>query len=225
MVQEGKVPREQKIGNDKADEAAKRGMVEHSNELVKVAGWYTGRHIQYTKFIWDIHTHIIEGCKIRRDILCEREEEAKKQGNFIEKEKGKVVTYTHYHMKGPTIDNEHRWRRMQIHEPGSKGSKEEYGVKLKEAMKFLTKLAVRKPSADQFGITWLELFVLYRALGHPNPVDDHIKATATRPSMGVQLAEFKKLVRRAAKDGIDDEETKKFFTPGQKRDMPCRGWA
>ncbi len=53
-----------------------------------------------------------------------------------------------------------------------------------EVQKFLTKLQLREADHGEFGTTWLELFTLYKALGHPCPVKDPLKKAQGKPSLG-----------------------------------------
>ncbi len=75
VVREGKVQSEDKEGNDEADKATKKGIEVHEEGVVKVAGWFTSRHLRYSTLIKDIHTHLIEGSKIGKDLLERKTEE------------------------------------------------------------------------------------------------------------------------------------------------------
>ncbi len=77
-IEEGKVSKQHKEGNDKADLAAKKGIQKHGDDVVKLAGWFANRHRRYISLIKDIHSHLIEGSVIRKQILNEREKTVSK---------------------------------------------------------------------------------------------------------------------------------------------------
>ncbi len=80
-IEEGKVIRQHREGNDKADLAAKKGIQKHGEDFVKLAGWFATRHQRYISPIMDIHSHLIEGSVIRKQILKERETYGKRGNN------------------------------------------------------------------------------------------------------------------------------------------------
>ena len=79
-----------------------------------------------------------------------------------------------------------------------------------EVQKFLTKLQLREADDGEFGTTWLELFTLYKALGHPCPVKDPLKKAQGKPSLGAQLNSFKLATRRLAKQKLCTQDQKLF---------------
>ncbi len=61
QVEQGKVKKEDKEGNDEADKTAKDGLKMHGEGLIKVAGWLASEHEWYTRFVRDVHSHLIAG--------------------------------------------------------------------------------------------------------------------------------------------------------------------
>ncbi len=47
----------------------------------------------------------------------------------------------------------------------AKGARGDGGGHVKDAQKFLTRLQLRKVSDEEFGISWLEFYILYKAMG------------------------------------------------------------
>ena len=69
MVETGQVQIQDKVGNDKADEAADEGVALFGDPLVKLSKCYTERHIAYSQLVADIHEHIAFMYKVRAALL------------------------------------------------------------------------------------------------------------------------------------------------------------
>ena len=99
-----------KVGNDKADEAADKGMKMHGNATMKIAEWLTSRHIRYTAFVRDTHNFLIEGRKIRADILEERrKEERQKQAIPHDGTKTQAKTLIVYTARAARNEEDYEW--------------------------------------------------------------------------------------------------------------------
>ena len=70
-------------------------------------------------------------------------------------------------------------------------------AKQHEVQRFLTKLSYAQPKEGEFGITWLELYTLYKAMGHDCPVSDPEAKAKARPSMGAQIKAFQEEDKQA----------------------------
>ena len=66
--------------------------------MLRVAVWLTNRHVQNTNFLRDVHSRIVEGAKLAKDILEERKaEERRTLGRTAEEEeKESKVKYRWY---------------------------------------------------------------------------------------------------------------------------------
>ena len=58
-----------KVGNDRADLVADKGVLVHGEDVVTIARLFTSRHQQYTKLMLDLAKHIIEGHMVHRSLL------------------------------------------------------------------------------------------------------------------------------------------------------------
>ncbi len=172
--------------------------------------------MKYTSLLRDIHSHLVEGAKIAKDINEERKaEEEKKLGAKAKKDKEGGIKYRRYEEKEAKEGDEKGWRKLrgmtqtQVRVSGI--PKAETTV---EVQKFLTKLELRETEEGEFGTTWLELYALYKALVHPCAVADPKRSAQARPSLGKQLQTFKLTVRRVAKQKLcqKDKELLKVCT-------------
>eukprot|EP00973_Karenia_brevis_P046641 6470441-Karenia_brevis.AAC.1 len=91
-------------------------------------------------------------------------------------------------------------------------------AKQREVQRFLTRLSFAKPRGGEFGITWLELYTLYKAMGHPCPVNNPEARAKARPSMGAQVHAFKIAARRIVQRTVKDDH-KQLFACGKKRGL------
>ena len=89
-------------------------------------------------------------------------------------------------------------------------------AKQNEVQRFLTKLSYAQPKEGEFGITWLELYTLYKAMGHDCLVSDPEAKAKARPSMGAQIRAFQFIGRRLVRSTIK-EDRKQLFTCGRKK--------
>ncbi len=90
----------------------------------------------------------------------------------------------------------------------------------KNIKRFLTRIQVRKRSEDKFGMTWIELYVLYRSMGYECPVRDPENKAAVKPAVGKQLQTFKLAFKRVVKKLPED--TKEVFAPAVKKGYVLR---
>ena len=93
-----------------------------------------------------------------------------------------------------------------------------------EVQKFLTKLELREAKEGEWGTTWLELYTLYKALGHPCAVPDPMRAALARPSLGRQLQTFKALARKVARQKLCQKD-QELFKVCTKKGTHLRGLA
>ncbi len=106
----------------------------------------------------------------------------------------------------------YKWKRVQ----GLRLSEEEKNPVLPDIQKYLARLKVDAPKEGEFGITWLELYTLYKALGYRCAQQDPGKKSKARPGLGKQLATFKKLVRKVEKEEVEEAQ-KTLLGSGKKK--------
>ncbi len=233
QVSSGKVKKEDKLGNDKADEAAKKGIGLHGEVVVKAANWYNGRHAKYIRLIRDIHNHLIEGTVLSNQIIQSKQKQEALARGWGSKAKAKQK-WAIYHSKPkqncassstPEKDGseesggqESAWQKIRISEKpiGAKKGKAKVHNQLVHAKEFLRRCEFKVVEGDVFGTTWLELFTLYRKLGLPNPLNDK-KGAKARPNVRAQVHRFKGWIRQAARLHVDSDVHKSFFKVGKKK--------
>ena len=87
MVDEGKVEKDEKEGNDQADEAAEAGATKSQGRVQKFAEAYSWRHGQYRKLMARIQQYIVA---LRKEEKRLKQEDEKEKDPFEKKEGGKV---------------------------------------------------------------------------------------------------------------------------------------
>eukprot|EP00973_Karenia_brevis_P023111 3182831-Karenia_brevis.AAC.1 len=65
--------------------------------------------------------------------------------------------------------------------------------------KFISRLRVTQPRKEDYGITWLELYILYKSMGYACPLKDPAQKSKVKPSTRQQLNSFKLQTRRAVR--------------------------
>ncbi len=217
QVRSGQILLKDKEGNDKADEAAKDAISHHGEGIVKAANWYTGRHILYTRLIKDIHTHLIEGTILRKKLL--QENQAKETNKiWIFREDERKTKWANYQQVAPPDPSKFVWQKLQLARTPSvtKKRKAKVSPSLSEVGKFLQEIELREPQENEFGCTWLEMFLLFRKLGHKNPVPEG-RAARAKPSAKKLIQLFKKQVRFFARNFLPDEGQKILLKAGGKK--------
>ena len=66
---------------------------------------------------------------------------------------------------------------------------------VQEVEKILLDIPIAINGSAQRGITWIELYILYRLAGHPKPIANPSNKALAMPSYSQQLTQFKKLCR------------------------------
>ncbi len=213
QVDEGKVKNEDRRGNDEADETAKKGNKMHGEGLVKVAGWMFERHRRYTAFIKDIHNHIIEGCKIRKEVSEAKEAARCKEFGGTER---KIEKEDIFVAKKEQQNQQAVWESIKGHIKEEEEEQQEEESELSLNIKrFLTRLQVAKPEDGEVGATWIELHTLYKSMGYPFAVQQSGSKANARPNLRKQLYTFKLQARRIARKLPEDSS--ELFKPGKKR--------
>ncbi len=89
----------------------------------------------------------------------------------------------------------------------------------KEVQQILSRLEVTRPGEEEFGITWLELYTLYKSLGYRCAASQPSSKAKARPSLGAHLKAFKLEVRRIARQN-SLRKVKHSSKRGRKKDTP-----
>jgi uncharacterized CHY-type Zn-finger protein len=78
---------------------------------------------------------------------------------------------------------------------------------------FVQNLQVAKSDTQLRGITWLELYILYRCRGYQKPIKDPENMAQARATADKQIRAFKKTVKSTASRTLQDSVDLKMFDP------------
>ncbi len=153
-----------------------------------------------------MHSHLIEGSVIRRQILKEREEGNPNVDNGPLSRRGagnnrKNMQKGHVPYIKKDLGTEGPWKKLPIawRIKGRFGNRALLGSGI---AKFLRRLEFQEADKDDFGVTWIELFVLYKAMGNDDPIPQNGRGAKVLPSLEKQLKVFKAKVRKIGREGI-----------------------
>ncbi len=211
-----------KLGNDRADEAADIAVKLHGDDLVEVARQMAFRIYEYTKFMKNVAMHIIEGYLIHRKLL-------EYEAGLIPKEPKHVA----YQGNPISISS------MGIHQPLANGFEKldisgdinnfnKYASKHPAAhncVEFLKHIKCKKPENGAHATTWIELYILYRIHGFGKPVQDKGSKAGTKASTAQQIAQFKNNIRGVVARTIYNPNHIQYFKPHKTNTYKYKGLA
>ena len=186
-VDEGITTQADLEGNDESDKTADLGAELHGKELIRIAGKMHNKHNAYTKFMMEITKHIIEGYLIHRELT---EIEQQHEEDMRDKDYNKVA-YQPLHYAD--VDD-CRLFQMSSNIGYYKAYREKSSC-ASDMSEFLNDMLIQPSSEHNRGITWLELYILYRARGHCKPILDPKHAGQAKATPAKQLAKFKKEIK------------------------------
>ncbi len=219
MVAQGRVKPEEKEGNDMADKIADQGIAAHGKAVVRVARRFTYRHKKYSYFVKDVHNHIVEGCVIKKAILEEREGKGRKASVKRKKEDDQVI-YRRYEEEKLAERKPEEVRKIRgMVKVGEKEKRKSEREKLVEVQDFLRKLQVAEAKEGEAATTWLELFTLYKLLGHKCPIKDPEQKAKKKTGLGAKVHCFKLAVRRTAREAMQSRD-EELFKAGKSKKPP-----
>ena len=222
QVRKGQVSPKDKDGNDKADEAAKDAMRLHGEGVVKLANWYMTRHVQYTRLIKDIHTHLIEGTVLRKKLVQEKQDKEKKRRGIFQETESKAKWVSYGANSNPNV-SQVSWQKLQFASSLSLVAKQKARAYLlfAEVGKFLQNVELSEPENEAFGTTWLEFFLLFKKLGGKDRVE-YGRAAKAKEGAGKKMQIFQRHIRFIAKHCLVRDEQRKLFKPGTKKGYALR---
>ena len=207
MVEEGSVGRQDKRGNDKADEGAERGATKAKGYVAELAKYYSKRNEAYAKFMQRVQ-HFIHLMMVH---MREASKEAKKGKNPLaaldkDFEKTEIRKELKYADGAVTM-------QIPLTHVAPHTSKDwlEWGYTAK-ARNFLTNVRwMEEERADTGGVTWLELFVLYCLHGGKGK-DQGKEGLVDKTTLQTELKDFKAAVRRVAMHCCSEDQEWCFAT-------------
>ena len=209
-VQDGITTEEHKIGNKVADEVADLGTALHGEDFVKVAKRMSNRHHWYLQLMLKISKHTIEAYKIHR-ILTEYQEEI--DGKVEKEQENKRVSYIPliYPNESETrnVDN---YATIYDYSNYTKCNNCAHNIE-----HFLANIQVKETGQSERGITWVELYVIYRLRGNPAPYTTNERKAANKKTAWQQIKEFTRQMRGNITRTLTSED-QMLFKPHTKQD-------
>ncbi len=86
---------------------------------------------------------------------------------------------------------------------------------------FLSRIEVAHPEPDEFGFTWIELYILYKSLGYRCAAEAPSTKAKAKPSIGAHMKAFKLAVRKIVRQEFEGND-RDFFKPGAKKGYALR---
>ena len=223
MVETGQVRATDKLGNDKADEAADEGVLLFGAPMVRLSKCYAKRHIAYSQLVADIQEHMAFVYRVRAALL--QHHSASTTTTTTKHTTQTVPTHqvappTHRTSTQPTQrltqliqvqQCPHLCKRLPattsiqaflldvplhtLQGDGGDGCGRSDGNQVAGSADAAV-IDTTQLDHGTFGITWLELYTLYRMAGYPEPLTyDTTQATA-RPTLRQQLHNFRHATRQ-----------------------------
>ncbi len=194
MVESGAVKPEDKKGNDEADRYANEGVLLYGKDVTTLGAQLAWRHMGYAKMVKNIHTSFVEAILKRNSLL----DKAKAKFPGSKKEKKKEVKEVDVEVPSYEWQEEGSFiKEMEdVQKYDKLMSKQQ---KAKKVQDFLQNTKIKKVDEGQQGISWLELYTLYKLAGGECMVDDPISKAAPKPSMRRQLKAFISTCRNVAR--------------------------
>jgi ribonuclease HI len=203
-------------GNRIADSTADLGVKVHGEETFELAKLYTCRHKKYTAFMRKVYIHIVEAHMIHRELV--RIAEAKDK--FHNRHDQHIFAFcplsypsndhAHHICSITSIDN---MPKLRDHHPN-----------IRNAQLFMEALPWQPCTSEAPGITWVQLYTLYRLAGFPKPLANPICVAQAKPSLAMQLAQFKSNVRCIVAK-VSHSQAAQLFKPEGKHVAQLKGLA
>ena len=170
-------------GNAKADTNADQGVQLHGEKVYTLAKFYTKRHREYSIMMLNVAQHLVEGHMIHRALVQRAEAKLIKQASQAQLVQHTPLTYPNGSQCTPLTHIVHinRFPRIMQQYTG-----------IQHVENFLVQLSITLAGSSIRGITWLELYTLYRLLGHPKMIANDADPAMAKPSLAQQLVHFKR---------------------------------
>ena len=171
-----------------------------------VAKCVSNRYDQYLKLMKNVSHHIVEGYMIHRELVHRLDKKKEELVASIEDKKVRFQALAY-----PKLDTT---RYME-----NDANMSDYPVfckKYKNAIhvqKFLADARLAEPENIR-GISWLEIYILYRIRGFPKPLADPGRKAHNRATADKQIRAFKTLFRGVASRTMFDLDAH-LFKPGK----------
>jgi len=176
------------IGNKVSDEVAGLGTALHGEDLIEVAKHMSTRHHWYLQLMLKVSQHTIEAYKIHR-ILIDYQEEL--DGQTKKEQDNKRVSYIP--LIYPNVSETKmlsNYATIYDYSNYIKCNNRAHNIE-----QFLANVQVKETGPSGRGITWIELYVLYRIRGNPAPYTYNALKAANKKTACQQIKEFTRQMR------------------------------
>ena len=192
-----------KKGNHEADATADLGTALHGESVMLVAKHLHNRHRQYQGLMKDVSQHLVEAYLVHRLLTEQCEQKTLQLQTQLDKKK---VTYNP--LLYPNLEQTtHLNNNATIHDFKQFKSKNNCAEHLES---FLANLRVSEANASMRGITWYELYILYRIRGAPKPLADPEQKAGNKPTAHKQINAFQKQLRGVVKRTLAPSDAAMF---------------
>jgi len=192
-------------GNRIADLAADDGVRLHGDETHSLARLLTARHKAYSAFMYKVIQHIVEAHLIHKELVriqdC-KDAKCHSQHNIVS-----MYAPLAYGLQGGTsklsfITSIRNFKKEVAAKPH-----------ISHAEDFLKELHVQPTSSGVRGITWLELYILYRCSGYPKPIANPLNVGFAKPTLHEQIGAFKCCTKSIVMRALDSNACGSYFKP------------
>ena len=153
-----------------------------------LAKLYTKRHKEYATLMLDVAKHLVEGHCIHRALVQQAEAKLHKQAMQARHVQYSPLSY-------PGIGSCSKFKHVVHVCRFPRIMQQHQGIQHVEH--FLMHIPVVPSGQTIRGITWLELYAIYRLCGYPKGIPNENDRAMAKPSLAQQMVHFKKCCRRA----------------------------
>ena len=214
MVEAGKVRAEDKHGNDKADEAAADGVALFGPTTVSIGRWYGKRHKSYTHFVSSLMEHLAFTFQVRAALLQAHHSGTTSPTIPVPRPQATKPTTTIQappYQQHPNQQHRHFIQLMSVQQYPNLCKRHPCASKVQAFLQDMPYTFMGDSRADgsltaggadsddpstPIGITWLELYALYRMAGWPEPLAEPRQQAAPKATLRQQLQAFRQATRQ-----------------------------
>ena len=192
-----------KIGNDQADTTADLAVKLHGPEVVKLARRMCNRVVKFVDLVILILKHNLEGYLIHQRLT-----EVKLAAiNMANGANLRTIGFLEHGVSDTA------GRLTFMHEPARFPSSFRGYRRVNHVYNYLRAISVSPLIEGSQGISWIEIYILYRMAGFPPPLDQPLNPAAPRRTLKQQLNAFKLCARRIIMRLASRETSAVFQTP------------
>ena len=206
MVTAGEVRLDDKEGNDAADEAADEGVALFEQSLISLSDHFATRQVDYIRMLQHLVHHITFTYRIRAALLQHHSQPPHQSHNTTSTSAPKPkptmpAKAPAYHTDPPDVHYYPITQLITIQQCPRALARHPASTDIQAFLMSMPILDHRKgragrPFTGAMGITWLELYVLFRLAGHAQPIRVATDSANARPALQQQLHRFRTTVKQ-----------------------------